>query len=590
MSANEIGNLSPKLKNQANLEQTTQNIKNDETLNVFASDQVSGIVDLNATPENSLFANNVLRATSKNGTLDTATKTNADEVISELPEDICKKYPSEKDQTALKTLTNAQLEQARKLMDSAFPAQNIVQIVKMFKPEQIDTIKKQALEMEDLSEGKDKVYMMVLGNDKYDLSAFTLSSLDFNLTMRTNVLNKDLSVRSIEKLTESMTEDNVCFREREAFDLETNTLSRTRYELSDNKKAFVPTYEIRSKIKDNGSMISREYIKPSKIGGLYNVEVLTEDGTKNTSKVDQKKNGKTTVKRNMESPDGTKTEYLYRDTPDGNRYMRYKITDKEGNVLMNNKKSFKVVNENTFKSSFNDESYTMTVKDNVLTVKDDKDETNTAQIDLSTIEGKKEALIPILKQMPGDQLIALSKTTDKLIGIDTVIESYYSAKTHSINSGDDMFVVLHEEGHAKDFQTLNLLDVVNSETSMISRDMELIETFEREKKSFNDAFPDAQREHIDYFINSLTHYGGVYGGLQETVAESNAILETPRSHKVLGLRTQYLQQYFPKTIARLNTLLTEDRERAEQKAPWKIPELNIPDLKIPKFPNSKTKE
>ena len=242
---------------------------------------------------------------------------------------------------------------------------------------------------------------------------------------------------------------------------------------------------------------------------------------------------------------------------------------------MNNTKTFKVVDENTFKSTFNDKSYTMKIDGEILNVVDDKDSKNTAKFDLSKIKGNKEAFIPILKQMSGDQLIALSKTTDSLVGIDKVIESYYNPKDHSINSGDNMFVVLHEEGHAKDFQTLSMWDA-NSVQTLISRDKNLKEIFESETKAFNEAFPDAQREHVDYFINTLNHYGGPAGGIQETVAEGNAILETPRSHEMLGLRTQYLQQYFPKTIAKLNELLSEDRERAPL-----FPKLNLPPIKIP---------
>ena len=578
MSTNEIGNIAGQQikKRQENLA-TPQSEK--PTIEVFASDNVSARVNLTAEEGNSLFANATLNATSENGIQIKKEDTTA-KLISELSEDVVKKYPDAKDQEALKTLTEAQFEQAKKLFDTTIPALNIVQIARIFKPEQVDTIKKQVTDMEELSGGKKNVFMTAVTNDSYDKSAFNLNSLDLKMTLRTNVLNSDLSVRSVEQLTELTTENNKKYREREAYDLATNTVSKTRFDQNDDGM-YVATYEIRSKIKDDGSMVSREYIRPSKIAGMYDVDVLTENGTEEVSKTKQKKSGKTTVRRNMESPDGTKTEYLYRDDPKGNRYSRYKITDENGNVLMNNTKTFKVIDDSTFQSTFNDKSYTMSVNENVLTIQNDKDDNETAQIDLSKIQGNKDTLIPILKQMSGDQLIALSKTTDKLVGIDKVIESYYSANEHVINSGEDMFVVLHEEGHSKDFQTLNIFDPVGTQKSMISRDKELTEIFDKEKKSFYEAFPDAQREHVDYFTNILTHYGGKMGGIQETVAESNAILETPRSHKDLGLRSQYLQQYFPKTIAKLNTLLSENRERAEQKIHFNIPKLEIPKIPFP---------
>ena len=38
----------------------------------------------------------------------------------------------------------------------------------------------------------------------------------------------------------------------------------------------------------------------------------------------------------------------------------------------------------------------------------------------------------------------------------------------------------------------------------------------------------------------------------ETIAESNALLTTPKTHELLAIRSQYLQQYFPRTIALLD--------------------------------------
>ena len=63
----------------------------------------------------------------------------------------------------------------------------------------------------------------------------------------------------------------------------------------------------------------------------------------------------------MTSLDGTRTQYKYKDDPKGDRYLHYKITDKEGKVLMDNKKTFTVVSDNEFKSTFNDKSYSMWV-------------------------------------------------------------------------------------------------------------------------------------------------------------------------------------------------------------------------------------
>ena len=577
MSMNEIGGVQhPQIKKKQQDTATSTNNSN-TNLDVFASDNVAARVNLVADENNSLFSTN-LKLSEDNTT--TETPTNETAKSDDLPEDIKLKYPSAEDQKALKSLSAEQLEQAKKLMDTKIKAGNIVQIVQLFKPEQVDKIKEKAKEMETAAGGADNVYVMGLTNDKYDRSAYNLVSLNMDLSMQTTVLDKDLKTRSIERLSEHTTEDEKKYRIQEAYDIQNNTLSKIRYDFDEKYNTFKANYEIRSKIREDGSMVSREYTRPSQVAGMYDVEVLDENGLKNPSRTKVKKNGRTTVRRDMESPDGTKTKYTYRDDPQGNRYSRYKITTQDGEVLMNNTKTFKVIDANTFQSTFNDNSYTMTVDGDILTVVDDNNPENSAKIDMSKIKGKKEAFMPVLKQMSGDQLIALSKTTDNLVGIDSVIESYYDPKNHSINSGDDMFVVLHEEGHAKDFQTLSMWDSSSIQT-LISRNEDLKAIFESETKAFNQAFPDAQREHVDYFINTLSHYGGPSGGIQETVAESNAILETPRSNELLGLRSQYLQQYFPRTIAKLNELLSENRERGANYPTIKLPPINIPPIQIP---------
>lgn len=577
MSMNEIGGIQqPQIKKKQQDTATSANNSN-TNLDVFASDNVAARVNLVADENNSLFSTN-LKLSEDNAT--TETPTNETAKSDDLPEDIKLKYPSAEDQKALKSLSAEQLEQAKKLMDTKIKAGNIVQIVQLFKPEQVDKIKEKAKEMETAAGGADKVFVMGLTNDKYDKSSYNLVALNLDLSMQTTVLDKDLKTRSIERLSEHTTEDGKKYRIQEAYDIQNNTLSKIRYDFDEKYNTFKANYEIRSKIREDGSMVSREYTRPSQVAGIYDVEILDENGLRNPSKTKVKKNGRTTVRRDMESPDGTRTKYTYRDDPQGNRYSRYKITTQDGEVLMNNTKTFKVIDANTFKSTFNDNSYTMTIDGDILTVVDDNNPENTAKIDMSKIKGKKEAFIPVLKQMSGDQLIALSKTTDNLVGIDSVIKSYYDPKNHSINSGDDMFVVLHEEGHAKDFQTLSMWDSSSIQT-LISRNKDLKTIFESETKAFNQAFPDAQREHVDYFINTLSHYGGPSGGIQETVAESNAILETPRSNELLGLRSQYLQQYFPRTIAKLNELLSENRERGANYPKIKLPPINIPPIQIP---------
>ncbi len=582
MSTNEVRSIQNLRRNIEN--QTERTEQEAPEIQVFGSENVSAKISLTPDENNSLFVNPHFDGTSSSGNI------TGEQKLTELPEDIKKKYPDEKSQTALKTLTEEQLAQARKLMDTKILALNIVDLVKNFKPEQIDNIKKQAEAMQESAGGSDKVFGIVMTRDYYEKGAYTMNCLSFDNILRTNLINDKLETRAIEELEEFTTEDGKKFRMKSSYDLNSGALSKVRMDYNDEYKTFVTSYEIRSKISKDGTMISREYSKPSSVKGVFNTELLTEDGVQDLSQARTKRNGKVVVKKDMESLDGTRTQYSYKDDPKGNRYMRYKITTKEGEVLMNNTKTFKVISDNEFKSTFNDDSYTITLKDNNLTVVDDNNKERTATIKLDDIKGDKEALIKTLKQMSGEELLALNDSVTSLEGIKDTLQSYYKPLDKSLHSGDNLFVVLHELGHAKDskyLSTLTPMAYMETINSLISKDKDLQKIFDEEKAMFNKEFPKAQREHVDYFINTLAHYGGPDGGLKETTAESNAIHSTPKTHELLTMRTQYLQQYFPRTMAKLNELLNADRP-APKRTPIKFdfPKLEVPEFKFPtpKFP------
>ena len=584
MSTNEVTNIQKAIKNFDKIKANSVNPQDNE-IQVFGSDNVSAKVNLNSEENNSLFSSNQLINPNPQAEIDLPVNNS----FVQLSDEIKQKYPTEKEQTALSNLTEEQFNTAKKLMDTKLGAINIAAIVKIFKPEQVDKIKSQVEAMQDATGGKDKVYAIAIGNDAYDKKAYVLNCLDYNSNLKTNVLDENLETRSIEKLQEFTTEDGKKYRMKEAYDLKSGALSKVKYDYDDKYKTFIAKYEIRSKINPDGTMISREYSKPSDLAGIFTTKKLTKDGIQDLSNVRVKRNGKVVVKKDMESLDGTRTQYSYKDDPKGNRYLRYKITTKDGEVLMNNTKSFTVVSDSEFKSTFNDKSYTMSLKDNVLTVVDDNDKNRKAEIKFDDIKGDKDGLISTLKQMSGEELLALNKTTTSLEGIDSVLKSYYQPADKSLHSGDNMFVVLHELGHAKDFQHLKIDNVDNyikTLSTMISQNKDLKKTFEAEKAAFNKEFPDSQREHIDYFINTLTHYSGPDGGLKETTAESNAIHTTPKTHEMLTLRTQYLQQYYPRTMAKLNELLNQNRPAPKFN-------MDILDLKIEaptlKYPGSKKK-
>ncbi|MBR1680780.1 hypothetical protein IJ707_03205, partial [bacterium] len=409
------------------------------------------------------------------------------------------------------------------------------------------------------------IFRIDFNRDISDKEAYVVTAKNNKNEDYSLLLDKNLNKRAIEKSVSGYSQNGKRFRIKKTDDYKNHTTSKVRMEL-DSSNYPVVTHEVRV-IKDkNNKVLKTEYTSPSEVPGIFDIKVQYPDGKVeqvSSGKVD-KKSGITTIKKNMVSVDGTRTDYLFENDENGNRISDYKITDKNGKVLLNKSATFEVVSPNKIISSNNDDKYEILLDEKTIQVTDMKNPKRNAVIDIDKkIQGNKKKILASLKEMPGEELIKLSQSTKKLVGIDSPLESYYQPGDKSIHSGDQLFVVLHELGHARDMRDLDTSSTSAYYETLgkaIFTDTKLEKTFEEEKSNFNKAFPDAQRDHIDYFVNTLNHYGGAYGGLRETIAEGNAILTTPKTMDLLAIRTQYLQQYFPRTIAHLSTLVSKEAE------------------------------
>ncbi len=410
-----------------------------------------------------------------------------------------------------------------------------------------------------------KVLQIAFARDNSDKNAYNVMAKNYKNELHSVLLDKDLNKEAVETLSVYRSKAGKTYEIKKSNDLRNNTISKVRMEI-DSSNYPVVTNEVRV-IKDkNNKVLRTEYTAPSEVPGVFDIQVKYPNGkvdVVSSGKVD-KKNGITSIKKNMVSLDGTKTEYLYENDENGNRISDYKITDKNGRVLLNKSATFEVVSPNKIISSNNDDKYEILLDEKSIKVTDMKNPKRNAVIDIDKkIQGNKKKILASLKQMPGEELIKLSQSTKTLVGIDSPLESFYRPADKSIHSSDQLFVILHELGHARDMRDVDMSSreaYMESFGKTVFTNTKLEKTFEEEKANFNKAFPDAQRDHIDYFINTLNHYGGAYGGLRETIAEGNAILNTPKTMDMLAIRTQYLQQYFPKTIAQLSTLVSKEVE------------------------------
>ena len=129
---------------------------------------------------------------------------------------------------------------------------------------------------------------------------------------------------------------------------------------------------------------------------------------------------------------------------------------------------------------------------------------------------------------------------------------------------DDPYIFLHELGHATDrcgkpvefYQYGNKVEPEYIDS--IRDDKKFKKIYEQERKNFLKEFPINERNYIDYFIEKGNNANpNTNVGHAETIAETNAILNTYPTVESQGLRTQYLQQHFPRTIAYLSERLTQ---------------------------------
>lgn len=454
-----------------------------------------------------------------------------------------------------------QLKAAKPLIKTKLSGENVA--IMALTPSLEGKLDKAASKVMDMEKAMGKnLHEVVFDGNVYDTNSFVIKASTKNNELNTEMLDKDLNRQAIENMSLYQSGSQV-YQIKKVNDLRNNTTSKVRLEIDDQGYPTA-THEVRVIKNKAGKVVRKEYTAPSDVKGVF--DIVYEDAKGNKTQVSEghydKKTGITTVKKNMTSLNGTKTTYSYEDDPKGNRIVDYKITDKNGKVLLDKSSTFEVVDDNHFISTRNNEKYDIKVDKHDINVVDMNNPKRQARISIDNqIKGNKEKIMKSLKAMPGEELFKVAQTTKKLVGNKDVLDSYYDPTSKEIHSGENLFVILHELGHARDYRDVDgSSDEAYADTvdMAIQEDPEVQKVYDKERKAFNKAFPDTQRDHVDYFINKVTHYGGELGGLGETIAESNALLTTPKTHELLAIRSQYLQQYFPETIAKLSEKLSEE--------------------------------
>lgn len=406
----------------------------------------------------------------------------------------------------------------------------------------------------------------------YDNSDFEMTADLKDYGSKTYLLDKKLDVLAKEKVELYFT-DKKDYQIVKTNDYRNNTTSKVRMEITPEGMP-ITTHEIRIVKDKNGEKVRTEKMEPSDIKGVYNVKYEYPNGKveKVSEGIVDKKSGITTVKKNLTSLNGTKTEFFYSDDKEGNRIVDYKITNKDGKVLYDEARTFEVLSENKFKSTSKNTAHEITVNPDNMKIKDLETENEVTIPFAKTIQGNKDVIKKLLKKVPGEELIKMQENVKVVKGANSLEDCYLAPAEKEISTVDDLYAFLHELGHSKDFKNLKPTD--EKEIGIYSNDEKIQEIYMKEKEAFNEAFPNAQREHINYFIDQTEHYAGEWGGLGEVVAEANALVQTYNDELDIAPRVQYLQQYFPETVAYLGNKFNEKVEDT------KVKTRNVPHKKF----------
>lgn len=312
---------------------------------------------------------------------------------------------------------------------------------------------------------------------------------------------------------------------------------------------------------DNGDTKYKKVSTKSKdVPGNVNIQIVYPNGkTKDIVKsTKDSKTGIVTIKKDFTSPDGTKSQYLYEDDPQGNRIIDYKITANNGKVLYQNSQTFEKISDNKFISSNDGRKYEINIDSQSISVKDTglgKEETINFKKKIENFN--REEMINLLKKVPGHMLMEAAQDVKKYNGLqkDEALLAYSQPTNNLIASADNLFIFLHELGHIKDAETLKSKNrmVRHNEEMQYSGNKKIQDIYMEEYDNFVKKYPHEQRNEAGYFLENENHYAGKWGALGEIVAETNAIgsAVTNECSDEIILRAEYLQENFPKTIAEI---------------------------------------
>lgn len=202
-------------------------------------------------------------------------------------------------------------------------------------------------------EYQDEGYGMMLGDDKFTRFA----------DEKGNIYKVDKETGEVINLTIASNSDSgkvktVNLKTGETTEVTIHT-SRKQNPLAsgeDSKYHNVPDYiDVVYKSAD-GKEISHERMIESKVKGNYEIYAYIEgaDGVVRKDLIglaEYDGNGGTHIEKNVESLNGTKTQTVYADDAQGNRFSQYRVTDPNGKLLYETSETFKKISEDHYQTT-----------------------------------------------------------------------------------------------------------------------------------------------------------------------------------------------------------------------------------------------
>jgi len=344
-------------------------------------------------------------------------------------------------------------------------------------------------------------------------------------------------------------EDNFC----DAYDAKNNQLNETIYRTIDGV-TFVDSRTITKFDKNNNIEEEKVYSK-GEIPGVLNVTIKKNGEIKTVQYgIKDKQSGGINISKDLISPENVISSYDIEKVPDGTSVYSYKISDENG-ILLDRTLTVEKIDDKKMRTSVNGRVYEINLNSDTLYIKNLSDE-SVKILNLNDFvedDETKELLSRILLNIPANLLEKLDSSKLKFI-YDEELPNNGGARYDKSNSiltihlGEQLYsdemdlgllqTFLHEFGHYLDF------DFDTGDYQAISKDEDLIEIY---KSEFNNYI-----ENTDVIIQNEAGY--LAERLDEMVAEVNMLI-----HGVPDLfaadRTTVIQEYFPRTIAKIAELI-----------------------------------